>query len=199
MFLYSEQHPQQGDIAVQQILVFSCQEAKDKFDKEMAYRFKNAWANYAGVDPTYEVTVKNSLSDSDAGAVYKLRGVLDNDDSFIAIIRCGFTGKVIWEDNLRYDSPELALARCFRKLKFDLIGNIDEMIEQCYLKNKENDFAVQGNADQIEKQDQLKDFTFVTIENSNRVTAHFHNKKKAKDLYNLMKSLGLVALKNWLD
>lgn len=116
MFQYSTQHPWQSNESVQQILVFSSQEGKDKFEAEMKKRFEKAMDGYAGVDPEYPTRVKNDLSDSDAGAIYKLRAVKTNDGKFAAVIRDGFTAQLLWEDRVTYSTPEGALLVCYRHL-----------------------------------------------------------------------------------
>ena len=129
MYTFSEQHPWQGDVAVQQILVFSFHETMKKFNEEMERRFKRDMDSYAGVDPNYPTKVRNDLSDSNAGAIYKLRGVMNSNNTYAAVIRCGFTGNLIWEDYAEYTTPKLALIECLKKLKTSPIEVIDKQIK----------------------------------------------------------------------
>src|ERR1035437_7949904 len=110
MIVFSEQHLWQGDKSVQQILVFSSQEGKDKFEAEMKARFEKVLAISPGTDPKYLERVKNDLSDSDAGAVYKLRAVKTDDGKYAAVIRDGFTAQLLWEDRCIYVTPEIGRA-----------------------------------------------------------------------------------------
>lgn len=61
-------------------------------------------------------------------------------------------------------------------------------------------YAVSGNKDQIEKNENMKEFTFINVDprNPNRVVTYFYNKHDAVNLYFGMTALGMVALKNWV-
>ena len=100
MFVLSKIHAWQNDPAVQQVLVFSSEEMKTKFEETMKQRL---------AEP--EVGVED-VSDSDAGAIYKLRAVKDSNGSWIPVVRCGFNGKKLWEGRGRYGKPEFALRVC---------------------------------------------------------------------------------------
>lgn len=92
----SEVHAWQNDPAVQQILLFGSHRAKKRHDEGMAKQIAE------GVEP-YD------LIDTGYGAVYKLRAVLNNDDSWTPIIRCGYTGFLLNEYNTRFDTPKECL------------------------------------------------------------------------------------------
>lgn len=83
MFLFSEIHNWQGESAVKQILVFPSELLKNEFDKEFAERLEKD-----GIE---------KASDSNAGAVYKLRAVKDGNGDYIPVIRCGSSGELLWE------------------------------------------------------------------------------------------------------
>lgn len=90
---------------------------KELFEREMLDRFDKAMEGYAGIDPEYSVRVKNELSDSNAGAVYKLRAVKDDSGKWIASIHCGITGGLRWEDNMDYNTPDMTLTVCLLHIK----------------------------------------------------------------------------------
>jgi hypothetical protein len=123
MLVFSDQHPWQGNESVQQILVFSSPETKRIFEAEMIDRFNKTIAQnaYAGTDPSYETRVRNDLSDSNAGAMYKLRAVKNNKGMFVSIIRCGTSGVLLWEDYYEYNTPEIALRGCLNHLKISIM------------------------------------------------------------------------------
>ena len=83
MFCYSEIHNWQGESAVKQILVFPSELLKNEFDKEFAERLEKD-----GIE---------KASDSNAGAVYKLRAVKNGKWEYIPVIRCGSSGEQLWE------------------------------------------------------------------------------------------------------
>lgn len=114
--IFSEKHAWQGDEAVQQILVFSSIQNEENFKLKMEQRFKSDFGNYAGVDQNYAKEVKDKLSDSDAGAIYKLRSVKNGNDAYDAVILCGFDGGFVWESLYEYKSPDLALSVCLNHL-----------------------------------------------------------------------------------
>jgi len=103
MIVFSEVHNWQNDSAVKQILVFTCEEMKTRFYEAFAVRVLKY-----GID---------DATDSDLGAIYKLRAVKCSDDKWAAIIRCGFIGKHVWEDPMTYDNPTLALSKCAKHLE----------------------------------------------------------------------------------
>lgn len=80
----------QCDSNTKQILVFSCIELKDIFDHAYADRVLRDGAAYA--------------SDSNQGAIYKLRATKRVDNTWISQIFCGITGFSIWEDPQYYDT-----------------------------------------------------------------------------------------------
>jgi len=103
MFTFSEKHAWQGDVAVQQILVFPSSEEKHEFNKSYAQRLST--------------TFVENCSDTGIGAVYKLRSVLDNHGKFVPVIRCGVTGKQLWVSYDTQATPEAALKKCLENLQ----------------------------------------------------------------------------------
>ena len=83
MFTYSKKHAWQGDPAVQQILVFASGFRQKDFENRFKVRVGND-----GIE---------DASDSNIGAIYKLRAVFDGDKKYIPIIRCGVSGESLWE------------------------------------------------------------------------------------------------------
>ena len=120
MLVFSEVHEWQSDPGVKQILVFSTSEMKDLFEREMSDRFDKAMDGYAGVDNDYSAKVKSKLSDSNAGAVYKLRAVLNGKGMWVPIIRCGITGGQIGQDGPVENSVEEALRSYLQQLHRNL-------------------------------------------------------------------------------
>ena len=137
MLLFSEMHAWQGDPSVQQILVFSTPELKEEFYIEMENRFTKEMDGYAGVDPVYVKRKKDELSDSNAGAVFKLRAVKTNDGSYAAIIRCGVTGCLVWEDENKYKIIEDALIACFEQMSKEISNDLLK-ITYSLIKNKKS-------------------------------------------------------------
>lgn len=83
MFKFSQIHDWQEDPAVKQILVFPSQLLKDEFEKEFALRV--------------EKDGKDKASDSNAGAVYKIRAVKNGNDTWDGVVRCGSSGELLFE------------------------------------------------------------------------------------------------------
>ena len=119
MFAFSEKHPWQGNEAVQQILVFSSQSMKELFEHEIYSRNTKA---------IVEKTDVNDISDSNAGAIYKLRALRENGGMWKPVIRCGFTGELMWEDDVSYTLPEIALAKCMAYLKVEIAYTLAKSI-----------------------------------------------------------------------
>ena len=94
MLVFSLVHNWKGDASVKQILVFPNYEAKMSFDTNMARRVSEYGADRA--------------SDSNAGAMYKIRAVLDNHGNYVPVLRCGVTGYSVWEAHETY--PEFIFA-----------------------------------------------------------------------------------------
>lgn len=115
-FVFSEQHAWQGEEAVQKILVFTTDRMQRKFEDEMILRFHKACNEYVGNDPEYPTYIKSILSDSNAGAIYKLCSVLTGDNNYEACVRCGFTGVMIRDSSERFATPELALEAAMKML-----------------------------------------------------------------------------------
>lgn len=115
MFVLSKIHAWQNDPAVQQVLVFSSEEMKVKFEETMKQRL---------AEPNAKV---ESVSDSDAGAIYKLRAIKNNFGRFISIIRCGFTGKILWESIGTYEHYEDALINAKDHLLRGIYGTMSKM------------------------------------------------------------------------
>lgn len=115
MFVFSEIHPWQGDPAVMQVLVFS--------SYAMSIRFKDA---YAKATNNGDAKLVESVSDSNMGAIYKLRAVLNNEGQYIPIVRCGFTGGHLLELTPE-PTVEDAIEMCKGHLAFLITGSIFRM------------------------------------------------------------------------
>lgn len=83
MFTFSKIHNWQGEKAVKQILVFPTQMLKDEFEKTYAQRVEKDGVERA--------------SDSNAGAVYKIRATKNSEGMYVPVIRCGSSGELLWE------------------------------------------------------------------------------------------------------
>jgi hypothetical protein len=121
MLTFSEQHNWQGNETIQQILVFPNQEVKELFEHEMESRLVQE-RTQRNDSPTDD-DIKSTLSDSNAGAIYKLRAIKDVNDNWIPIIRCGITGGQIGNDGIIATTAEIALRHCLERLKHDLIAD----------------------------------------------------------------------------
>lgn len=110
MFVFSKQHAFQGYQNIQQILVFPNAIVKELFDREMLDRQDKA--KEIGLDSIKDV------SDSNAGAVYKLRAIKglrsDACESWQIQICCCMTGKIIYRDELSFTASYQAL-ECVKK------------------------------------------------------------------------------------
>jgi hypothetical protein len=95
MFKHSEIHNWQGEEAVKQILVFPSQLLKDEFEKEFAQRVEKDGADKA--------------SDSNAGAIYKIRAVKNGEDKWDGVVRCGSSGELLFEQKNLGDNWESAM------------------------------------------------------------------------------------------
>lgn len=105
MFVYPEMHAWQNEPTVQQVLVFSSPMMKGSFE-EAYCRATN------GRDPVLVA----KQSDSDMGAIYKLRAVLNGNGQHVPVIRCGFTGIHLAELTSEA-TPEEAIQACKIYLK----------------------------------------------------------------------------------
>ena len=85
----------QLDSNVKQILVFSSVETKEIFDDSYAALVGKEGPKYA--------------SDSNLGAIYKLRAIRRIDNTWFSTIRCGITAVEIWTDTQYYESFNKAL------------------------------------------------------------------------------------------
>ena len=112
MFTFSQQHAWQGNQGVQQILVFPNAFVADLFEREMQDRRSKP---QLGSAVTLLVDA-DSVSDSNAGAIYKLRSVKDSMDKYISVIRCGITGYELYEGSERFSTAVKALLHCVGKL-----------------------------------------------------------------------------------
>lgn len=113
MFTYSEIHDWQGEPAVKQILVFPSQLLKDEFDKEFALRVEKDG---------------EKASDSNAGAIYKIRAVLNGKGLWDGAVRCGSSGELLFEQCDLGSSWEVALANITNQFT----GTINESCKQLF-------------------------------------------------------------------
>lgn len=102
MFKFSTVHDWQNDTAVKQVLVFSSNEAKELF--------------YSAYQGRILLDGVSNASDSGIGAVYKLRAVKDNTGKYIPLIRCGFTGKLLWENAEHFENYLDAIDVCVKQI-----------------------------------------------------------------------------------
>lgn len=109
MFVYSQIHAWQNEPAVQQVLVFSSPMMEGSFEEAYCRATNNR-------DPVLVA----KQSDSDMGAIYKLRAVLNSDGKYDPVIRCVFTG-VLLADLTPEATPEEAIQACkiYMKNKID--------------------------------------------------------------------------------
>jgi hypothetical protein len=127
MFKFSEIHNWQEDPAVKQILVFPSQLLKDEFEKEFAIRV--------------EKDGKDKASDSNAGAVYKIRAVKNGSGKWDGMVRCGSSGELLFEQVNLADDWDV----CLISVTNLFIGNIRESCYQLFnvvLKNSVRELYV---------------------------------------------------------
>jgi hypothetical protein len=104
-------HPWQGEPAVQQVLVFTHAAMREQFNK-----------TFTELTESHKPEKVSVASDSNLGAIYKLRAVLGSDRSWQPVIRCGFTG--IWLQGLDpVATPEQAIAACKEYLKKQILSS----------------------------------------------------------------------------
>lgn len=109
MFKFSNPHSWANDIGVQQVLVFAHESMELRFNETMAERQLDDNACRSSY-----------LSDTNAGALYKLRSI-DQVDGYEAVIRCGVTNKRLWKSVQMFDTPELAISSAKTQLQLSLI------------------------------------------------------------------------------
>ena len=63
-----------------------------------------------------EENAVEDISDSNLGAIYKLRAVKNSAGKYSAIIRCGVTGVLMSEIFEDFETPELALRAAYENL-----------------------------------------------------------------------------------
>ena len=91
-YVFSEIHPWQDNNAVIQQLVFTSFETKQDFQDKFKVRVEKD-----GIE---------SADENGLGAFIKLRAVKNNKGKYHPIIRCGFNGRLLYEDDTEYDNPE---------------------------------------------------------------------------------------------
>jgi hypothetical protein len=104
MLVYGEVHNWEDDPNVKQVLVFSCQKAKQFFDNEYQKRFN-------------EANKFNLSLDTNCGAIFKLRAVRNSKGLYNCMIRCGITGHLIYQDHFDYDDFEDVIQMAKNELK----------------------------------------------------------------------------------
>lgn len=103
MIIFSEMTAWENDNTVQQVLVFPSQSAKDYFDQLITRQ---------------QLTAEGFYDENGIGATYKLRARQYNDTGkWQGIIRCGVTGKQIYEPFATHNSPEGAIYECVNWLR----------------------------------------------------------------------------------
>lgn len=107
MIKLSEVHHWQGDAAVRQILVFPSQTAMDAF-------------NIAHADEVKSNGVQDA-SDTNMGAMYKIRAVMNGDGTWSGLVRCGVTGYLLQETKLPTPNWALAMLEAFSLLQRSMI------------------------------------------------------------------------------
>jgi len=107
MFAFSEIHNWQGNPSVKQILVFPSELLKFEFEKTFAERVEKD-----GI----------KASDSNSGAVYKIRAVENLLSFWGGEIRCGSSGDLLLEQNAMADS----YVECLNSMNNLLMGYIRE-------------------------------------------------------------------------
>ncbi len=130
MFCFSKIHAWQNDQAVMQLNVYSSLEMKQQFESQYLIKTNNH-------DPEFVSTA----SDTNMGIIYKLRAVLNSDGLYIPIIRCGFTGQLLWESRgPAYKNHVEALVDCLKQLQlFNYISDTDDHLKQLQLFNHNAD------------------------------------------------------------
>ncbi len=91
MLIFSKPHNWQGSDAVKQILVFPSQTLKDEFD----VKFKNLLK---------KDNIEN-VSDSNIGALYKIRAIKNINKQWDLVIRCGITGELLFNTPDSFPTP----------------------------------------------------------------------------------------------
>lgn len=119
MFVFSEQKAWQKEDAVQQVLVFANQTMQENFVSVMRERECEVI-----LCKGTQVDIDN-ISDSGAGAIYKLRAVKRSDGRWASVIRCGVNGDLLWEMNTVYTISAEAIAVA----KAELLKMITESFE----------------------------------------------------------------------
>lgn len=115
MFTFTKMTDWQDDPAVKQILVFPNDDTKEIFNKDFAVLVeKEGIAN---------------ASDSNLGAVYKLRAVKDSKGQWIPVIRCGITGMHLWESHDRFNTPDVAIKMCVYHLGITVAANCEGLVK----------------------------------------------------------------------
>ncbi len=129
MFVYSEIHDWQQETAVKQILVFPNEKVYDLFQKEYALRVEKDGPEKA--------------SDSNAGAVYKLKAVLGGDGKYLPVIRCGVTGELLWS-GICHPSWKTALLEAYNRMHKNILSNPPAEILSQLTSEVSIDFLIDG-------------------------------------------------------
>ena len=114
MFKFSEIHDWQNNQAIKQILVFPSQLLKDEFEKTFSQRVE-----VVGID---------KASDSNAGAVYKIRVIKNGNNKWDGCVRCGSSGELLIDQENLGDNWESAIVNIVNIF----IGNIQESCKQMF-------------------------------------------------------------------
>lgn len=103
MIKLSEVHDWQGDAAVKQILVFPCPAAEAAFKALFSKEVE-------------QMGVKDA-SDTNKGASYKIRAVMNGDGTWSGLVRCGMTGTLLLRETLPAPTWPLAMLEAFNMLQ----------------------------------------------------------------------------------
>lgn len=107
MITLSEVHDWQGDPAVKQILVFPNQFAQALFTNLF-------------VDAVEKDGIEDA-SDTNLGAMYKIRAVLNSDGMWFGLIRCGVTGGLLLRESAPTEKYQQALLEAYNLLQQSML------------------------------------------------------------------------------
>lgn len=113
MFTFGPQHAWQGNTTIQQVLVFPNSDIRDRFDKLFQEEVKSTGIEHS--------------DDAGKGAIYKIKATKTEAGNYTPAIRCGVTGKLLWQGADICFTAEMAIITAASKLIKDVVQSFAEL------------------------------------------------------------------------
>lgn len=116
MFVFSDPDYWEDDTGVWQMLVFSSVIMERKFQERYS-------------SPNNRLTTGGYPTDTNIGALYKLRAIRNNSGRWNFVIRCGVTAMILEEVRVQVSTKESAMLMAVMHLNAKIMGSSSEKIK----------------------------------------------------------------------